>query len=112
MTVVQDTVQPALSQSPQSSFGGSAGSDAERQLVAQLIAIGLEKTELKSKLEHRDQALEVCQEQRDKALEALEQRDKAIEAEREKRFEGEQKVLVLTNSIHPDCAQASTAREE
>jgi len=50
--------QPVLSKSPQSSFGGSAGSDAERQLIAEI----LEKNELKRKLEHCNheiQALEV-----------------------------------------------------
>ncbi len=50
LAVIQDIVQPALSQSPQSSFGGSAGSDIERQLMAQLTAMGLEKLELKRKL--------------------------------------------------------------
>ena len=87
LTVIQDIVQPALSQSPQSSFGGSAGSDTERQLMAQLTAMGLEKLELKRKLEHRDQALEVCQE-------AIQQRDRALEAEREKRFAAERVALV------------------
>ena len=43
LTVIQDIVQPALSQSPQYSFGDSAGSDTERQLMAQLTAMGLEK---------------------------------------------------------------------
>ena len=105
LTVIQDNVQPALSQSPQSSFGGSAGSDTERQLMAQLTAMGLEKLELKRKLEQRDQALEVCQE-------ALQQRDRALEAEREKRFEAERVALVSKNSIHPDCEHARKEREE
>jgi hypothetical protein len=94
-------VQPVLSQSPQYSFGGSAASDAERQLIAER----LEKYELKRKLEHCNheiQALEVC----------LQQREKALEAEREKRFEAERVALVLKNSIHPDCEHARKEREE
>jgi hypothetical protein len=50
LTVIQDTVQPVLSQSQQSSFGDFAGSNTERQLMAQLTAMGLEKNELKRKL--------------------------------------------------------------
>ena len=101
-------VQPVLSQSPQSLFGGSATSDAERQLIAER----LENHELKRKLKpcnHEIQALEVCLRQREKALE---QRDRALEAEREKRFEAEQVALDLKNNIHPDYEHARKERDE